>query len=80
MLFYVSFFITSNKKWNAEDLKPSIRSHPEGPKYGGKLIFEYSGRHQVHLNFQPFPPPPYPHVAITAKESTAATTNSMCNI
>ena len=58
MSLNVSFFITSNKKWNWKALMPSIRSRPEDPKYGKKTYFGYSGRHQVHMNFQPSPPFP----------------------
>jgi hypothetical protein len=50
---------------------PSIRSRPEGPKYGKKICFGYSGRHQVHMNFQPSPPPPSPPVTTPAKVSKA---------
>jgi hypothetical protein len=58
---------------------PSIRSRPEGPKYGKTTYFGYSGRHQVHMNFQPSPPPS-PHVATPAKVSTAPIAKIMCNI
>ncbi len=34
---------------------PSLRSRPEGPKYGKEAYFDYFGRHQVYMNFQPSP-------------------------
>jgi hypothetical protein len=37
---------------------PSLRSRPEGPKYGKEAYFGYSGRHQVDMNFQPSRPFP----------------------
>jgi hypothetical protein len=49
-----SLQVTKNGIWKA--LMPSIRSRPECPKYGKKTYFGYSGRHQVHMNFQPSPP------------------------
>ena len=80
MSSYVPFFITSLKNEISKALMPSLRSHPEGPKYGEKkTYFGYSGRHQVHMNFQPSPPP-FTHVATPAKVSTATKTEIMCNI
>ncbi len=59
---------------------PSIRSRPKDPKYGKKTYFGYSGRHQVHMIFQPSPPPPSPPVATPAKVSTAPMEKIICNI
>ncbi len=56
---------------------PSIWSLTEGPKYGKITYFGYSGRHQVHMNFQPSPPPS-PHVA-TTRVFTAATAKITCS-
>jgi hypothetical protein len=69
MSSYVSFFITSLKNLNFEGSyalhkKPSRRS-----KIRKKTYFGNSGRHQVHVNFQPSPPST--HVATHAKVSTA---------
>jgi hypothetical protein len=50
---------------------PSRRCRPECPKYGKKAYFGYSGRHQVHMNFQPSPPLSLP-VATPGKDSAAA--------
>jgi hypothetical protein len=72
-----SLQVTKNGIWKA--LVPSIGSRPEGPKCEKKTYFGYSGRHQVHMNFQPSPPPS-PHVATPAKVSTAATAKIMYNI
>jgi hypothetical protein len=72
-----SLKVTKNTIWKA--LMPSIRSHPECPKYGKKTYFGYSGRHQVHMNFQPSPPPS-PPVATPAKVSTAPMEKIICNI
>ncbi len=58
---------------------PSTRSRPEGPKYGKKTYFGYSGRHQVHMNFQPSPPLSLP-VATPAKVFTAPMEKIICNI
>jgi hypothetical protein len=58
--------MTSNNKWNLEG-SYAIRSCPDGPKYGKNTYFGYFGRHQVHMNFQPSPPP---HVATPAKVFT----------
>jgi hypothetical protein len=55
--------VSKNVIWKA--LMPSIRSCPEGSKYGKKTNFDYSGRYQLHMNFQPSPP--YPNVATPAK-------------
>jgi hypothetical protein len=64
-----SLQVTINGFWKA--LMPSIRSRPEGTKYGKKTYFGYSGRHQVHMNFQPSPTPSL-HVETPTKVSTAA--------
>jgi hypothetical protein len=51
-MFLFSLQVSKKGIWKA--LMPSIRSRPEGPKYGEKKnYFGYSGRHQVHMNFQP---------------------------
>jgi hypothetical protein len=52
---------------------------PEGPKCGKEAYLGYSGRHQVYLNFQPFPPLSLP-VATPGKASTAAAAKIMCSI
>jgi hypothetical protein len=76
MSLYVSFFIKSNKNGIWKALMPSIRSRPEGPKYGKTTYFGYSGRHQVHMNFQLSPRAPSLHIATPAKVSTAAHTKN----
>jgi hypothetical protein len=63
--------VTKNGIWKA--LMPSKRSRPEGTKYGKKTYFGYSGRHEVHMNFQPSPPSL--HVATPTKVSTAHSKN-----
>jgi hypothetical protein len=61
---------SKNEIWKALG-RPSKRSHQEGPKYGEKkTYFGYSRRHQEHINFQSLPPPS-PHVATHAKDSTS---------
>jgi hypothetical protein len=38
MPLYVSLFITTNINWNLGGSYASIRSRPEGPKYGEKKL------------------------------------------
>jgi hypothetical protein len=45
-----------------------------------KTYFGYSGRHQVHMSFQPSPPPPSPHIATLAKVSTTPIEKNISNI
>ena len=63
--------------WKA--LMPSIRSRPEGPKYGEKnllwILWAASSSYEL-----PALPSPNPHVAAPAKVFTATKTKIMCNI
>jgi hypothetical protein len=58
VLTFVSFFMTSNKKWNLEGSDAFDKKLPGRSKIWKNTYFGYSGRHQVHMNFQPSPPPP----------------------
>jgi hypothetical protein len=58
---------------------PSKRSRPEGTKYGKITYFGYSGRHQVHMNFQPSPPLPY-MLKLLPRFLLLPTAKIMCNI
>jgi hypothetical protein len=51
---------------------------PEGTKYEKKTYFGYSGRHQVHMNFQTSPPPS-PYIATPATVSTTPIEKIMSN-
>ncbi len=79
MSLYVSFFITINKKYNLEGSYAFHKKPPRRSKLWKKTYFGYSGRHQVHMNFQPSPPPS-PPVATPAKVSTAPMEKIICNI
>jgi hypothetical protein len=78
MPLYVSFFIASNRKLNLEGSCAFRGCRPEGPKYGKEAYFGYSGRHQVHMNLQPFPLSP--QVATPGKVSAAGAAKCMCFI
>jgi hypothetical protein len=56
----------------------SIRSRPEGPKYGKSLLWIlWAASNSYELQALP---PPSPHVATPAKVSTAHIEIIMCNI
>ncbi len=50
------FFHSSNKKWNLEG---SYAFHKKPPRRSKIWDMGYSGRHRVHMNFQPSPPLPH---------------------
>jgi hypothetical protein len=80
MSLYVSFFITSNKKYNLDGSYAFHKKPPRRSKiWRKKTYFGYSGRHQVQMNFQPSPPPS-PPVATPAKVSTAPMEKIKSNI
>jgi hypothetical protein len=61
MSLYESFFITKTKTGIWKALMPSIRSHPEGPKYGNKLTLYTQGGIKIIWTYS-LPPPPLPHM------------------
>jgi hypothetical protein len=79
MSLYVSFFITSNKKWNLEGSYAFHKKPPGRSKIRGKnllwLFRAASSSYEL-----PALLPPYPQVAIPAKVSTAATAKIICNL
>jgi hypothetical protein len=57
--------IKSLKKCNLEGSDAFYKKLPGRFKIWKKTYFDYSGRYQLHMNFQPSPP--YPNVATPAK-------------
>jgi hypothetical protein len=71
----VSFFITSNKKWNLEGSYAFHKKQPGMTKIWRKNLLWIL---RAGLNSQNFPPSP--NVATPAKVSTASTAKILCNI
>ncbi len=85
MTLYVSFFIKSNKKYNLEGSYAFHKKPPRRSKIWKKTYFRYSGRHQVHMNFQPSPPLPHllqhlPRFLLLQRKKLYATLNFFCII
>jgi hypothetical protein len=57
----------------------SIRSCPDGPKYGKHLLWILRAASSSY-ELPALPPPPFPHVAFPAKVSSATKTKIICNI
>jgi hypothetical protein len=73
-----SLQVIKNTIWKA--LMPSIRSRPEGPKYGEKNLLWILWAASSSYELPALPPPPSPPVATPAKVSTTPMEKIICNI
>jgi hypothetical protein len=70
--------VTKSGIWKAP--MPSIKAARKVQDMEKKTYFGYSGRHQVHMNFQTRPASPFPTCCTPAKVSTAVKAKIMHKI